>query len=146
MGGNLDFTVKTPDSDFPSPMSHVLEKVLQSEVGLDQITLSSDSNGSMPVFNEHGKLVKMTVGNIGNLYNEWKGLVLSGFPLEDALQLITSNPARRTGIFRHKGSLDVGKNADLLILGENFEIDTVIARGQLMAHQGEILVKGTFEE
>jgi len=123
-----------------------LERALQSEVTLDQITLSSDSNGSMPVFNERGKLVKMTVGDIGNLYNEWKGLVLSGFPLEDALQLVTLNPAKRTGIFKYKGSLDVGKDADLVILHENFDIDSVIAKGQIMVHQGKTLVKGTFEE
>ena len=88
----------------------------------------------------------ISVGDIRDLYTAWKTLVRSDIPLEDALQLVTSNPAKRAGIFKHKGSLEVGKDADLIIFDEDFDIATVIAKGQMMAHQGQILVKGTFEE
>jgi beta-aspartyl-dipeptidase (metallo-type) len=146
MGGNIDFTVEAEGLDFPFTMKQVLDKVFNSDISIEQVTLSSDSNGSMPVFDERGKLIKMNVGDIQNLYNAWKRLVQGGFPLEDALKMVTSNPAKRTGIFQNKGSLEEGKDADLLILSNNLEIESVVAKGQIMMHQSEILVKGTFEE
>jgi len=146
MGGNLDFTVEAEGLDFPLTMKQVLDKVFNSGVSIEQVTLSSDSNGSMPVFDERGKLIKMGVGDIQNLYNEWKGLVQGGFPLEDALKMVSSNPAKRTGIFQYKGSIEEGKDADLVILNNDLEIGSVVAKGQRMVYQGEVLVKGTFEE
>ncbi len=145
LGGNIDLTTETPGLNFLLPVSQVISQALEHGVRLERLSISSDSNGSMPVFDEQGRLISMTVGNIRNLYDQWKKLVGSGFPLEDALTLITSNPAKRTGIFASKGSLEVGKDADLIIFDKHLEIDTVIARGQIMAHHGEILVKGSFE-
>jgi beta-aspartyl-dipeptidase (metallo-type) len=100
----------------------------------------------MPIFDEHGKLIKMGVGDIRNLYDEWRELVQGGLLLEDALKMITLNPAKRTGIFQDKGSLEEGKDADLVILNKDLKIESVVANGQIMMHQGKVLVKGTFEE
>ena len=138
MGGNLDFTVESEGLDPPFTMEQVLDKVFNNDVSIEQVTLSSDSNGSMPVFDERGKLIKMSVGDIQNLYNEWKRLVQGGFPLEDALKMVTSNPAKRTGIFQDKGSLEEGKDADLVILNDDLEIESVMAKGQMMVHQGKV--------
>lgn len=145
LGGNIDLTAETESADFLLPVKEAVTKALDSGVAIDQLTISSDSNGSMPTFDEHGRLIKMGIGDIRNLYNAWKTLVQADIPLEDALQLVTSNPAKRTGIFTHKGSLDIGKDADLLLLDEHFTIDSVIARGRMMLHAGDLLVKGTFE-
>jgi len=59
---------------------------------------------------------------------------------------VTANPAKRVGLFESKGSLEPGKDADLLILGPDIEIDSVVAKGRLMVHKQDIIVKGTFEE
>jgi beta-aspartyl-dipeptidase (metallo-type) len=119
---------------------------LDGGVAIGQITLSSDSNGSMPIFDEKGKLIKLAVGDIRNLYLEWKGLVEEGFPMEDVLIMVTSNPAKRAGIYQWKGSIEEGKDADLLILGNDLKIESVMAKGQIMMHGGEVVVKGTFED
>lgn len=145
LGGNIDLTAEAPELKFLQPISEVISQALENGVTLEQLTISSDSNGSMPTFDAGGRLIGMTVGDIRNLYEQWKKLVEAGFSLEDALTLITSNPAKRTGIFAKKGSLEIGKDADLLIFDENLEIDTVIARGQIMARHGEVLIKGSFE-
>jgi beta-aspartyl-dipeptidase (metallo-type) len=60
--------------------------------------------------------------------------------------MVTSNPAKRAGIDQSKGSIEEGKDADLLILNKDLEIETVIAKGQIIIDQGEVRVKGTFEE
>jgi len=146
MGGNIDFTVKGLELQFPLPTAKALRMALEEGVGIEQITLSSDANGSLPIFDEKGKLIRLAVGDITNLYRELKELVKEGLAMEELLKLITVNPAQRLGINRYKGSLEEGKDADLLILNQDLEIESVIAKGQLMMHQGKILVKGTFEE
>ncbi len=146
MGGNIDFTVKGLELQFPLATTRALKMTLDEGVSIDQITLSSDSNGSMPIFDDRGRLLRLAVGEIKNLYLEFKELVKEGFSLEEILKLITINPARRAGIDRYKGSLEEGKDADLLILNKDLEIESVIAKGQMMVGQGKALVKGTFEE
>ena len=146
MGGNIDLTAKGQDLHFPLTTRKALQRILDGGVSLEQVTLSSDSNGSMPIFDERGKIIELTVGDIQSLYLEWKGLVSEGFLLEDVLKMVTSNPAKRAGIDQTKGSIEEGKDADLLILGSDLRIESVMAKGQMMVDQGKTLVKGTFEE
>lgn len=146
MGGNIDFTVRGQELQFPLTTARALQTAFDGGVHAEQITLSSDSNGSMPVFNEKGEMVKLAVGDIRHLHSECKDLVKGGFPLEQVLKMVTSNPAKRAGIDGSKGRIEEGKDADLLILNKDLEIETVIAKGQMMLHQGTVLVKGTFEE
>jgi beta-aspartyl-dipeptidase (metallo-type) len=145
MGGNIDFTVGGKELHWPLTTKQALQKALDEDVSIDQITLSSDSNGSMPIFDEAGKIIKLAVGDIQNLYFEWKELVKEGFPLDGMVRLVTSNPAKRIGVYQTKGSIEEGKDADLLILNRELEIETVLAKGQVMIQQGELMVKGTFE-
>ena len=146
MGGNIDFTVKGQDLTFPLTTARSLQMALEGGVSIDQITLSSDSNGSMPVFDDKGRMIKIAVGDIRKLYEEWRDLIKEGFPLEDILRLVTANPAKRMGIFQDKGTLEEGKDADLLILNDGLEIESVMAKGRLMIRKDEAPVKGTFEE
>ena len=145
MGGNIDFTVRGKDLSFPLTTAKALQMAIDGGATFEQITLSSDSNGSMPVFDDKGKMIRLAVGDIQNLYAEVKELVTEGFGLEDILKMVTSNPAKRAGIFQTKGSLEEGKDADLLILDKALEIEAVIAKGQIMVDHGEILMRGTFE-
>ncbi len=53
--------------------------------------------------------------------------------LEEILPCATENPAKQVGIYNICGSLDVGKRADMLILGDGeFEIDEVIIGGKFL--------------
>lgn len=146
MGGNIDFTVRGKELSFPLATGKALQWATDGGVPFEQITLSSDSNGSMPVFDEKGKMIRLAVGDIRNLYIEVKELVKEGFGLEDVLKMVTSNPAKRVGIFQTKGSLEEDKDGDLLILNKALEIETVIAKGQIMVEHGVVRVRGTFEE
>lgn len=145
-GGNIDFTVRGKELHFPLSTAKALRMAVEARVPFERITLSSDSNGSMPVFDEQGRMVRLAVGDIRNLSLEVRDLVQEGFPLEEVLKMVTSNAAERVGIFRTKGSLREGKDADLLILNQDLEMETVVAKGRVMIEQGEIRVKGTFEE
>ena len=53
--------------------------------------------------------------------------------LEDAVRMASETPARIMGIYDRKGSLDVGKDADCIIMNENLELQGVISMGQEIA-------------
>jgi beta-aspartyl-dipeptidase (metallo-type) len=145
MGGNLDLTVKGQDLQFPLTTGKALQMILEEGVPIEQISLSSDSNGSMPIFDDQGNVVKLAVGDIRFLHLEIQELAAAGFKLPVLLRLVTANPAKRAGLFATKGSMEVGKDADLVILDRELNIDSVIAKGQVMLYEKEILIKGTFE-
>jgi beta-aspartyl-dipeptidase (metallo-type) len=145
MGGNLDLTVKGQDLQFPLTTGKALQMILEEGVPIEQISLSSDSNGSMPIFDDQGNVVKLAVGDIRFLHLEIQELAAAGFKLPQLLKLVTANPAKRAGLFATKGSMEVGKDADLVILDRELNIDSVIAKGQVMLYEKEILIKGTFE-
>ena len=59
---------------------------------------------------------------------------------------MTSNVAKGLEIYPRKGSIEEGSDADLLLLDENLDIDTVVANGRVMIENKEILVYGSYEQ
>ena len=55
-----------------------------------------------------------------------------GIPLEDIVRAVTINPARAAGLDACLGSLEVGKRADILLINQRFELQTVILGGQVV--------------
>ena len=56
----------------------------------------------------------------------------AGVPLHDAVRMASETPARIMGIYDRKGSLQRGKDADILILDDNCNLKAVYAMGQLV--------------
>ena len=141
-GGCIDITVPNKASKVIS----ITKELQESGIDLTKVTLSSDGNGSKPIFNSHGELTGMATGDVTTLSKALKILVEGKvLPLPDALALITSNPADRLGISSRKGSIQEGADADLLILDEELHIEQVFAKGRLMVDDGRAVVKGNFE-
>ena len=67
-----------------------------------------------------------------------------GVPLEQAITLITSNPARNLKL-RAKGIVAQGADADLCFLAEDLQLTDVIARGKFVMQDGTIVKKGRYE-
>ena len=146
MGGNVDITASGRRLPWRMRAGEAFRQLLSAQVSVEQITLSSDSNGSMPVFDEKGSLIQLAVGDIKSLYEEFRCLVSEeGLPVSDILKCITLNPAKRIKIDQYKGSLEEGKDADLIIFDTDWRIDRVYALGRLMVSGGKPMVKGTFE-
>lgn len=147
-GGFIDFTTSTLGNfsgEREMPCSRLLRMVLEDGVPVEQVTFTSDGQGSLPVFDDQGRFVGLGVGKVTSLHREVRDAIRQeGVPIESALKVATSNPARALKLAR-KGRIDVGKDADLVLLDDQLEVDTVMARGQLMIKDKERLVKGTFE-
>ncbi|MDO4164633.1 MAG: N-acetylglucosamine-6-phosphate deacetylase [Bacteroides sp.] len=59
-------------------------------------------------------------------------MVKAGVPLGDALRMVSETPARIMGVYDRKGSLQKGKDADVVILDKDLNVRAVWQKGQLM--------------
>lgn len=124
-----------------------MKQLLDAGVALDNFTMTSDGQGSLPYFDENNHFIGMGVGSAKSLLVGIKEAVQKeNIPLEIALRAITTNPARILKL-EGKGQIQVGNDADLCILDkETLTIDSVIAKGQIMVKEQEVKVWGTFEK
>lgn len=51
--------------------------------------------------------------------------------LAQAIKLATENPAKKLGIFANKGSIALGKDADLVVLDDAFNVVMTVVRGEI---------------
>ncbi|MGL5692777.1 MAG: N-acetylglucosamine-6-phosphate deacetylase, partial [Peptostreptococcaceae bacterium] len=51
--------------------------------------------------------------------------------LEDAVTMASTNPAKELGLLTTKGSLDIGKDADIVILNNDYNVVKTICRGKV---------------
>ena len=148
-GGYVDFTTSTVPhflDDGEIKCSTALRQMLESGVNVNQISFSSDGQGSMPDFDASGMLKGLTVGRVTSLWEEVRDAVLiEKIPLETALRVITLNPAKLLHL-RRKGEIRPGYDADIVLLKkDSLTIDSVISRGKVLMRHGDLLAKGTFE-
>jgi N-acetylglucosamine-6-phosphate deacetylase len=59
----------------------------------------------------------------------------AGIPLEDACRMASATPARIMGIYDRKGSLEKGKDADIILLNDNQEILLVMQMGRIVRNE-----------
>lgn len=65
-------------------------------------------------------------------------LAATGLPLEEAWPMSSLNAARAIGVSASKGSLEVGKDADLVLLDQDLSVRLTIAEGRVVyAAEGE---------
>jgi beta-aspartyl-dipeptidase (metallo-type) len=122
-GAHVDFDVVNED------LAKWLGFFIENGGPLDKLTISSDTDSTTP-----------------DIY--WEQIcslvVRHGYTLDYVLPLVTTNPARVLKLDK-KGRLEVGKDADIVILSrDSLEIRDVIARGKRMVADGEPVVREKF--
>ncbi|PJN89521.1 N-acetylglucosamine-6-phosphate deacetylase [Bacillus sp. mrc49] len=58
-------------------------------------------------------------------------LQYTGCSMTDIIKMTAENPAKQLRIFDRKGSIEVGKDADLVILNEELDVEMTFCRGKL---------------
>lgn len=153
MGGHLDQALEfagcggyvdiTAGEETPGKVKELLDKGCPPEL----ITISSDSNGSFPKWNDRKEIIGMTYGRMTSLFESVRKLVEEqGLALEQALPFITGNVAKALELHPHKGTLQDRSDADLVVLGPGNSIESVLAKGVWLSKGDEILVKGMYED
>ena len=75
---------------------------------------------------------KTLAGSVANLFDCMRRAVGMGVPLGQAVRSASTNPARAIGIQHDYGSLEPGKLANIILLDEDLNINTLILRGQII--------------
>lgn len=145
-GGYIDITTSSYPyfPEYEVKPSKSVAMILKAGIPIEQVTFTSDAGGSLPGFDEHGNLIKLEMGSPNANLTEMHDMVIQeGLPLETALKVLTSNPARILKLTR-KGQLNAGFDADMVAL-DNGKIVHVLARGQWMMKENVLLKKGSYE-
>jgi beta-aspartyl-dipeptidase (metallo-type) len=148
-GGLVDFTTSTVQAFLDQgevKCSAGLRTMLEAGVDIGCVTFTSDGQGSLPDFDASGQLRRLEIGRVTSLFAEVRDAVRDErVPLEVALQVVTSTPARVLKL-RGKGSLASGADADIVLLDPgDLAISGTIAKGRWLMRDRQVLVKGAFE-
>lgn len=150
-GGYIDFTASSDPAFWEEEYGEVrtskgIKRLLEENISVDCFTISSDAQGSLPLFNEKKEFVGLGVGKPDSILKEIRNCVLEQkIPLETAIRAVTANPARILKL-PAKGRIEPGCDADLCLLSDQtLKLDTVFCKGRLMVSNGKPVVYGAFE-
>ena len=98
------------------------------DLGGQEVTVSED-RAKLPSGSLAGSILKMVDGA--------KNMIrYTAAELEHVVEMAAINPAKQLGVYDRKGSLEVGKDADILIIDDNLNINVTICRGKI-AYKGD---------
>jgi beta-aspartyl-dipeptidase (metallo-type) len=145
-GGSVDITVG-PEPLPPDPevsLEDCIARFREKDLPFGRMMLSSDSNGSIPVFDESGRLVRLTIATEKDLFRKFGEIIRKGLlPPETAARLFSTNAAEFYKLVK-KGRIGPGLDADLIVVDDAFGLSDVFARGKRMMAGGRLLARGTF--
>lgn len=144
-GGFVDITTGIkPEGDDAVYASEVYKTLLNEGISPYNITMSSDSGGSMPIFDSTGKLLKLTIGSPSTNMDTIRECLSKDISMEEALIPLTASPAKLLKL-KNKGKIEEGYDADLLLLDKDLKPHTVLCKGKVMVENYKPVVFGTFE-
>ncbi|MDY3006283.1 beta-aspartyl-peptidase [Anaerococcus porci] len=112
---------------------------------LEKITYSSDGYGSWSTYDDDGNLLDIGYTPVNTGIIAIKEIVKSGEKLKEAIKPFTINVAKALKLDREVGKIKKDYKANLLLLDENLDINTVISNGLFMMKDKKIVRKGTYE-
>ncbi|MDF2571317.1 MAG: iadA [Sporomusa sp.] len=146
LGGVIDFTAAAPGQAADTiTAAHAIKHCLDHGLSINNMTISSDGHGSLPVFEGSSGVSDLKVAKMTGLHEEVKSLVAIGLSLSEALRPVTSNPAKTLKLYPDKGTLKPGSHADIVVFDYKLNIEHVFAKGRWLVKDGKAKVKGTFE-
>ena len=143
-GGFVDLTCGITGQN--NPTDCVIEAKKRG-ISTNHITISSDGQGSWSNYDEQGNLVEIGVSSVESIFNEFRNMICNhNIKIEEALPFVTVNVAEALGLKDKKGCIKEHADADIVLLNNKLEIDTVIAKGKILMREGDVLAKGTYEK
>jgi beta-aspartyl-dipeptidase (metallo-type) len=149
-GGAIDVTAgpdPDPANDPDVTFEECVARFRKEGLPLGRLMASSDANGSMPVFDKSGKLVRLTIATERDFFRKFRELAAKKIlALEEAARVFSTNAADFYKL-AGKGRVAAGGDADLVLLDrKTLEPRGVFAKGKKLMADGRLLAKGTFSE
>jgi beta-aspartyl-dipeptidase (metallo-type) len=147
LGCNVDLTAFPASQDEEPGWSaeDAVERYLEKGCDTARLTISSDGGGCLPHFDEQGGLLKMGFASCSAMAECMKNLLDRGLPEQTVLPFMTSNVAKILKL-PAKGRIEVGCDADLVVLDASNQVASVMARGVWQVKNNRRLISGLFEE
>jgi len=143
-GGRIDLTAGIGEHAPAMSVDAAIRLAVERGAPLDRISVSSDANGSLPVFDDNGSLVGLGVASQRSILEQLRSIVRSGtLELPLATALFTANPASFYGLDR-KGQVAPGCDADMIFLDRDLKLVHVVARGRRAVTDGAVVLRGSF--
>ncbi|MFD2164905.1 beta-aspartyl-peptidase [Thalassotalea euphylliae] len=146
-GGYIDFTTSTNEQILASgevSAAHAMAIALDKGVPVSQITMSSDGNASLPLFDDAGKLVDLQVGKVASLHESVVEAILEhNVSIAEAIASVTQSPADILNL--KKGRIVEGVDADLNVLrADSFAVEDVYSKGAELMKAGKVVITSHF--
>lgn len=121
-----------------------LLRYMDQDLPQDKLTISSDGGGCLPDFHTDGSLKHMSFADSQSMTDIFYALVDNSSAIERFLPFFTRNVAQLMN-FHHKGRIQNGADADIIILNKDHRIEHVMALGKWHVKHQQQVIKGTFE-
>lgn len=148
-GGRIDVTTSTTPQFIEEgevAAADAVKRLYHQGIPADRITMSSDGQGSLPAFDEYGRLTGLTIGTCQSVFDALVDAVRAhGVPLDYALATVTASPADALKLTT-KGRIAPGIDADIVVLDkERLQLTHVMAMGRFWVEDGERVHFAAFE-
>jgi beta-aspartyl-dipeptidase (metallo-type) len=124
-----------------------VKRMLAEGCPIEGITISSDANCPMAIRDAKGKQVALYIAPVDFTRREIRDIALNRVaPFEEALKMVTTNPARCLGIDDRKGRIRAGYDADIVIADkpESLRVEKVYAKGKPLVDAGKSIWQGYY--
>ncbi len=134
-GGQIDITAGSPADESQQEYGSVegLERIYKQYGSLDRVTMTSDGNGSAPVWDNLGNMIGMGKGSCKVLLADLKTIAHRGIvPFEEALRTVTTTPAAVYGLKNTAGQIAENGMANFAVLSEDYNLEATILGGKIV--------------
>jgi len=141
-GGQIDLTAgETSERGYSVP--DAIKLLIENNIDMNRVTLTSDGNGSMPYGGGD-----TGVGKVSQLLDDIRSCILQNkLDIELVLKTVTVNAAKVLKLFPRKGVLQEGSDADILVLNKgDLSIDKLFIKGEKFIDNGVPVKRGRFEQ
>ncbi len=124
-----------------------VKRMLAEGCPIEYITISSDANCPMAIRDAKGKQVKVYIAPVDFTRREIRDIVYNRIlPFEEALKMVTTNPAKCLGIDDRKGRIREGYDADIVVADKPGElrVEKVYAKGKQLVDAGKTIWQGYY--
>lgn len=112
---------------------------------INYITMSTDANGSCPIWKD-GKVLGMKKSDNSIIHRLVRYLICEKkYSVNDAIRFVTSNPSKALGL-QNKGEILEANDADMIIMDNDYNIDTVISKGKTIVKEKKLIKRSYYNE